>query len=83
MPAPSPDAANTVRITPFSGSEIAVEKVPGAVTVVPASEQARSSSPGIIDELQRQVPGIVIKNPGCVAKTYPGFWVDLESLYVG
>ena len=77
MPAPSPDAANTVRITPFSGSEIAVEKVPGAVTVVPASEQARSSSPGIIDELQRQVPGIVISdtlgNPLTADLQYRGF----------
>jgi len=27
-----------------------------------------------------KVPGIVIKNPGCVAKTYPGFWDDLERL---
>ena len=27
-----------------------------------------------------KVPGIVIKNPGCVAKTYPGFWQDLERL---
>jgi 3-phosphoshikimate 1-carboxyvinyltransferase len=27
-----------------------------------------------------KVPGIVIKNPGCVAKTYPGFWNDLEKL---
>jgi 3-phosphoshikimate 1-carboxyvinyltransferase len=27
-----------------------------------------------------RVPGIVIKNPGCVAKTYPGFWDDLEKL---
>jgi 3-phosphoshikimate 1-carboxyvinyltransferase len=27
-----------------------------------------------------RVPGIVIKNPGCVAKTYPGFWEDLERL---
>ena len=27
-----------------------------------------------------RVPGIVIKNPGCVAKTYPGFWQDLEKL---
>jgi 3-phosphoshikimate 1-carboxyvinyltransferase len=29
-----------------------------------------------------RVPGIVIKNPGCVAKTYPGFWEDLERLRV-
>jgi 3-phosphoshikimate 1-carboxyvinyltransferase len=27
-----------------------------------------------------KVPGIVIKNPGCVAKTYPGFFADLEKL---
>jgi len=27
-----------------------------------------------------KTPGIVIKNPGCVAKTYPGFWDDLEQL---
>lgn len=26
-----------------------------------------------------KVPGIVIKNPGCVAKTYPDFFRDLES----
>src|SRR5205814_6654785 len=27
-----------------------------------------------------KVPGVVIKNPGCVAKTYPSFWDDLEKL---
>jgi 3-phosphoshikimate 1-carboxyvinyltransferase len=27
-----------------------------------------------------KVPGVVIRNPGCVAKTYPGFWGDLEAL---
>jgi 3-phosphoshikimate 1-carboxyvinyltransferase len=27
-----------------------------------------------------KVPGIVIRNPGCVAKTYPGFFEDLEKL---
>jgi 3-phosphoshikimate 1-carboxyvinyltransferase len=27
-----------------------------------------------------RVPGIVIKDPGCVAKTYPGFFRDLETL---
>jgi 3-phosphoshikimate 1-carboxyvinyltransferase len=27
-----------------------------------------------------KVPGIVIRNPGCVAKTYPGFFDDLEKL---
>lgn len=27
-----------------------------------------------------KVPGVVIRNPGCVAKTYPGFWQDLHLL---
>jgi 3-phosphoshikimate 1-carboxyvinyltransferase len=27
-----------------------------------------------------RVPGVVIKDPGCVAKTYPGFFADLEQL---
>lgn len=27
-----------------------------------------------------RVPGVVVKNPGCVAKTYPGFWQDLDRL---
>jgi 3-phosphoshikimate 1-carboxyvinyltransferase len=27
-----------------------------------------------------RVPGVVIKNPGCVAKTYPEFFRDLEAL---
>jgi 3-phosphoshikimate 1-carboxyvinyltransferase len=26
------------------------------------------------------VPGIVIKNPACVGKTYPQFFADLERL---
>jgi 3-phosphoshikimate 1-carboxyvinyltransferase len=25
-------------------------------------------------------PGVLINDPGCTAKTYPGFWRDLESL---
>ncbi|MDB5308850.1 MAG: aroA [Gemmataceae bacterium] len=28
-----------------------------------------------------KVPGVVIRNPACVAKTYPGFWQDLEALH--
>ena len=27
-----------------------------------------------------RVPGVVIDNPGCVAKTYPEFWQDLDRL---
>ena len=29
-----------------------------------------------------RVPGVTILDPGCVAKTYPGFWRDLASLGV-
>ncbi len=28
-----------------------------------------------------KVPGVIIKNPGCVAKTYPGYWDDFQKLY--
>jgi 3-phosphoshikimate 1-carboxyvinyltransferase len=27
-----------------------------------------------------RVPGVVIRDPGCTAKTYPGFFADLEGL---
>jgi 3-phosphoshikimate 1-carboxyvinyltransferase len=27
-----------------------------------------------------KIPGVTIQDPGCVAKTYPGFWEDLASL---
>src|SRR5205085_11562686 len=27
-----------------------------------------------------KVQGVIINNPGCVAKTYPGFWQDLEKI---
>ncbi|HUR54961.1 MAG TPA: 3-phosphoshikimate 1-carboxyvinyltransferase [Gemmataceae bacterium] len=30
-----------------------------------------------------KVPGVVIRNPGCVAKTYPAFWRDLDVLRNG
>jgi 3-phosphoshikimate 1-carboxyvinyltransferase len=27
-----------------------------------------------------RTPGVVIRNPGCVAKTYPSFFEDLERI---
>jgi 3-phosphoshikimate 1-carboxyvinyltransferase len=33
--------------------------------------------------LAARVPGIVIEDPACVAKTYPGFWDDLAAAGVG
>jgi 3-phosphoshikimate 1-carboxyvinyltransferase len=26
-----------------------------------------------------RVPGVVLEDPACVAKTYPGFWRDLAA----
>jgi 3-phosphoshikimate 1-carboxyvinyltransferase len=26
-----------------------------------------------------RVPGLLLEDPGCVAKTYPGFWRDLAA----
>jgi 3-phosphoshikimate 1-carboxyvinyltransferase len=28
-----------------------------------------------------RLPGVVIRDPGCVAKSYPAFWDDLDRLY--
>jgi 3-phosphoshikimate 1-carboxyvinyltransferase len=30
-----------------------------------------------------KVPGVMINNPGCVAKTYPRFWDDLDKMFGG
>jgi 3-phosphoshikimate 1-carboxyvinyltransferase len=30
--------------------------------------------------LSLRVPGLLIENPGCVAKSYPAFFRDLESI---
>jgi len=31
----------------------------------------------------RRVPGIVIKDPACVAKTFPGYFEELERVRQG
>ncbi len=31
--------------------------------------------------IARNVPGTIIRNPACVAKTYPGFWADFDAIY--
>jgi 3-phosphoshikimate 1-carboxyvinyltransferase len=30
-----------------------------------------------------RIPGVTILDPGCVAKTYPGFWEDLQRIRAG
>lgn len=64
-----------------------VEELPDGLRITPAPLR-----PAVIDTYQdhrmamslslvglRQ-PGIFINDPGCTAKTYPGFWNDLRSL---
>ena len=31
--------------------------------------------------IARKVPDTTIRNPACVAKTYPGFWSDFDTIY--
>ncbi len=31
--------------------------------------------------IARKVPGTTIRNPACVAKTYPGFWADFDAIF--
>jgi 3-phosphoshikimate 1-carboxyvinyltransferase len=64
-----------------------VEERPDGLTVIPAPLHG-----AVIETYQDHrmamsmalvglcIPGVVIKDPGCVAKTYPGFFADLERL---
>jgi 3-phosphoshikimate 1-carboxyvinyltransferase len=61
----------------------------GLLISPPAVDQLRGASIKTYDDHRMamsfalaglRVPGVVILDPGCVAKTYPGFWEDLASL---
>ncbi len=54
------ETGQTVRLSPVAGSEIAVQKVPGAVDIVDSADLARTAQPNITDALAQSVPGIVI-----------------------
>ncbi len=69
---------------------------PGAIAVNPPDGGAESATTPVAFEtyddhrmamslalvgLRR--PGISIRDPACVAKTYPGFWGDFSTLYAG
>jgi len=66
---------------------VAVEERPDGLTITPAplhsaalatyNDHRMAMSLALIG---LKVPGIVIDNPGCVAKTYPHFFTDLEQL---
>jgi iron complex outermembrane recepter protein len=66
-----------VAMTPIKGSEIPLEKVPGAASVVTSGAIARSGSPAIQDALQQNVPGVIISdvsgNPFSTDIQYRGF----------
>ena len=64
-----------------------VEERPDGLTITPAP--LRSASLATYNDhrmamslalIGLKIPGIVIENPGCVAKTYPRFFTDLEQL---
>src|SRR5262249_9550577 len=66
-PAPSPATAvpnalsqTLVRMSPVGGSEIPLEKVPGAVSTVKTEDLAHSNTPVIQDALQSHVPGVIV-----------------------
>jgi 3-phosphoshikimate 1-carboxyvinyltransferase len=67
-----------------------VDELPdGLVIVPPPTSQLRGATIATYDDHRMamsfaiaglRIPGVVILDPGCVAKTYPGFWDDLERL---
>jgi iron complex outermembrane recepter protein len=59
--APAITSAQTmVKMSPVGGSEIALEKVPGAVSTVKTEDLAHSNTPVIEDALQSHVPGVIV-----------------------
>jgi 3-phosphoshikimate 1-carboxyvinyltransferase len=66
---------------------ISAEELPDGIRVAPGAPQ-----PAVVDTyddhrmamsfalLGLRAPGIVIRDPGCVAKTFPGYWTALEGL---
>jgi 3-phosphoshikimate 1-carboxyvinyltransferase len=68
---------------------VAVEEHPGGLVVHGAGPHAlapaRLATHGdhrmamALAAVAARVPGVVLEDPGCVAKTYPGFWRDLAA----
>ncbi len=63
-PPPSTDQlraqGEVVRVAPIGGSEIAIEKVPGAVSTISADTISNAASNELQDVLQQNVPGIIV-----------------------
>ncbi len=60
-------------MTPVKGSEIPLDKVPGGVSQVTATDIQNSGSPALQDALQQYVPGAIIRDV-----TGNGFSVDIQ-----
>ncbi len=62
-PVGGPPAGETlVKISPIAGSEIPLDKVPGAVGIVSAADVARNGTGQVQNVLQQQVPGIILSD---------------------
>lgn len=62
-PVAQPDGGeNSVRLSPLAGSEVPLEKVPGAVGRVSSESIERTGSPAIEEALQQNVPGIIVSD---------------------
>ncbi len=58
-----PPAGDTlIKISPIAGSEIPLDKVPGAVGTVSAADVARNGTGQVQNVLQQQVPGIILSD---------------------
>ncbi|HRY07242.1 MAG TPA: TonB-dependent receptor, partial [Hyphomicrobiaceae bacterium] len=56
----APALANGIRMSPLAGSEIALEKVPGAVGRATAADFARQPTPTPQSAIETQVPGAIL-----------------------
>ena len=59
---PDVPASTEVKLSPVGGSEIAIEKVAGAVAQVSAADVARAGATSIQDVLQAKVPGVTLND---------------------
>jgi 3-phosphoshikimate 1-carboxyvinyltransferase len=65
-----------------------IEHYDGLTIVPPANGQFKAAEVATYDDHRiamsfalagLKVPGTVILDPGCVGKTYPGYWKDLDQ----
>lgn len=76
---------NDITITP-PGEDTALPFDPGGAVEIDTYDDHRMAMSfavaGLASDRLPGRPRVIINDPGCVAKTYPGFWDDLR-LYLG